>query len=212
MKKIFCLSIICFLVSFILTGCGSNVSTERSVKKYLKEKYPNENFTIEYYRDVTIVSSVGGCDEVTGKTWNVTSKDTGMTFYVQDVEKFNSFNCKTNLTDDYFEVYISNVINNMNDSRIMIDEFHVNDIDDVSGYGFLDKINDIKLNLRDFSSKEELAKFIVSLHDKLLSDSRIAKHMPNSFWFYVYGDYQGTISIDFKICNNINNVLEKLNI
>ena len=206
MKKI----IILIMAIFLLTGCGK-VSTEKSVYKYLKKKYPNESFTVELYRDVTIESPTGGCELVPGHTWNVTSKETGITFYVQDDYIFNSFVCKYSLTDDYFAIYLSNKIKGLYDYRFVPDnEVHVNDIDDVTGYGFLDSIHSINLDLKDFSSKQELATRAVDVQKILMEDERIEDGLPYYFWYFIYDHGEFVYKIDFRSADNVDYILEKM--
>ena len=202
--------IVIFVLLFILTGCSS-ISTKNSVKKYLKEKYPDEKFTISYYGKVTLKSVAGGGDEVPGNTWEVTSEDTGISFYVQDEYCFNSFTTEYELDDDYFDVYFSKIIKEINDDRIKIKDVHVNTIDDETGYGYLDSISGVDLDINDFVSKEELAEFAVSLQKKLMEDARLQKILPEYFWYNVYDGEEIICSINFRLSDNTSYIIEEIN-
>lgn len=209
-KKV--LYIILFIVIILtITGCRGKISSKESVKEYLKENYPNEKFKIEFYDSVKLKSSTGNCSEVKGNTWEVTSKETGISFYVQDDYTFDSFFCEYKLTDDYFDVYLSKVIEEMDDSRIIINEVHKNIVDEETGYGYLSSINGIKLDVNDFTTQEELADFIISLKKELLEDSIIKEKLPSYFYFDIYNGDDIICSISFHSANSKEYIIEKLN-
>lgn len=208
MKKIFLLLLVSL---FMVTGCfgSSRISTEKSVYKYLKKKYPEESFTVQFYRNVTVWSSMGGCDEAPGHTWSVTSKNTGVSFYVQDDYDFNSFTCYYHLVDNYFDVYLSEKIDELNDSRVVTHEKLTID-DEVSGYGFLESISAIDLNLNDFSSEQELAEVAVSVQKTLLEDERIKDDLSMYFWFNIYDGDSILCSIDFSSADNVDFIISEI--
>lgn len=208
-KKV--LYIALFIVIILtITGCRGKISSKESVKEYLKEHYPNEKFKIEFYDSVELKSSTGGCKEVKGNTWEVTSKKTGISFYVQDEYSFEAFFCEYKLTDDYFDVYISKVIEELNDSRIIINEVHKSIVDE-NGYGYLSSINGIKLDINDFSTQEELANFIISLKKELLENSIIKEKLPSYFYFDIYNGDNIICSISLNSANTEEYIIEKLN-
>lgn len=198
-----------FFVLFFVTGCGGP-ATERSVYKYLQKKYPGEKFSVKLYRDVTLSSPTGGCGQVPGHTWEVMAEDTNISFYVQDDYVFNSFTCDYALTDDYFDVYLSNKIKELHDSRLKFDPVHVNDIDDETGYGFLDSIYGIDLDLYSFLTEEDLAKLAVSTRNTLMEDERINKYLPTYFWYNIYRGDDIICSISFRSSDNVDYILEEI--
>ena len=165
-KKLLLVLMVVLLV--ILTGCGNKESNKRSVEKYLEKYFPNESFTIKEGENVKIRSATGNCDEVSGNTWVVTSDTTGLTFYVQDSYEYNSYVCKYQLTDNYFSVYLSDFLEDYNDDRIEI-EFN-NSIKSQEGYGHLERVSSIKLNINDFDSTDDLTRFAMSLKEKLYNN------------------------------------------
>ncbi len=192
-------------------GSSNHKSTKDSVQKYLKEKYPNEKFDITYYGETELSGDDGGCDNAKGNTWNVKAEDTNISFYVQDEYIFNSFSCEYTLDDNYFDIYLTNTIKEINDSRIKID-----DVTDPieKGYGFLPSISSIDFDINDFSSKEELAQFMIDVRSKLLTDSRIKEELDNSyksFWFDVFDGEKILYSINFSLSNSVDYILEEIN-
>lgn len=200
-----------FLISILIcTSCG-HISTEKSVQKYLKRLYPNEEFTISHYNKVKLEGDVGGCDNANGNTWIVKSKDTNITFFVQDDYIFNSFTCEYSLIDNYFDVYLTKTIEKMNDPKIKVE--NVTDVVE-KGAGYLPRIFSIDLALNDFNSKEELASFMVDVRSKLATDSRIKEELLDgygSFWFDIYDDDKVIYNINFYLSDNVDYILEEIN-
>ena len=207
-------AILLFLISiFLVTGCQmkNGLSTEKSVYNYLNKNYPGDSFTVQLYNDVNLRSPTGNCDNVPGHTWIVTSKNTGISFYVQDDYNFNSFTCEYSLTDDYFDVYFSNKIKDLGDSRVILDaSVHESDVDE-EGYGFLSTVHGVNLNLNKFASKRELAEVAVATRQALLEDERLKNELPTYFWFNIYDGDTIICSIDFRTADNVNYIIEKIN-
>ena len=205
--------ILLFLISiFLVTGCQmkNGLSTEKSVYNYLHKNYPGDSFVVQLYNDVTIRSTAGGCDSVPGHTWIVTSKNTGISFYVQDYYSFNSFTCEYSLTDDYFDVYFSNKIKEIGDSRVFLDaNVHKSDINE-EGYGFLSSVYGVNLNLNSFASEHELAEVAVAICQALLEDEHLRNELPTYFWFNIYDGDTIICSIDFRTADNVNYIIEKI--
>lgn len=196
---------------FLLTGCGSSnrISTEKSVHNYLKTHYPNENFNVQFYKDVIIRSVTEGCSDVQGHTWKVTSQNTGISFYVQDQYTFNSFTCNYSLDDNYFEVLLYNKIKEIGDSRIIVD-CNINSDVDEQGYGFLDEAHNINLNLKNFTSVQDLARVAVSTRQIILEDEYLKNISNRTFWFNIYDGDTIITSIDFEAADNVNYIIEKI--
>ena len=193
MKKKIVLFIIMFSVIFLTSGCGGgHPSTKNEIEKYLKANYPNETFTVSYNGKIFIES--GGCEDVYGNSWRVTSNETGLTFTVQDDYHLISFTCYYFKKDDYLKVYISHKINYIGDNRIKVDDY-------------FDSIN---LNMNDFKSLDELANCAVYIRNVLLSDERIENDLLDSFDYHIYDNDELIRSISIRESNNKEYILEKI--
>ena len=193
----------------ILTGCGNKESNKNSVERYLDKYYANESFSIKEGENVKIKSATGNCDEVSGNTWVVTSNTTGLTFYVQDSYEYNSYSCNYQLRDNYFSVYLENFLDGLNDDRATID--FENSIKTNDGYGHLETVSFIKLDINEFSSTDDMAKFAMSLKEKLYNNSFIKKHIPQYFSYKIYNDDQLVRTIYFNKINSVAKFKDLMN-
>lgn len=211
MKKV---SIFIFLISLLLvTGCQKKnaLSTLESVNDYLNKNYPNDSFTVQFYSNVTLNAMASTCSSVPGHTWLVTSKNTGISFYVQDDYEFNSFTCEYSLTDNYFDIYFDNKLSEIGDSRIIPYVNRNESSVEENEIGFLSSILGIDLDLNSFASEAELAEFAVNVRQTLLDDDLISNKLPYNFRLGIYEGDSLMCTMALKAADNVDYIINKIN-
>lgn len=207
-------AILFFLISiFLVTGCQmkNGLSTEKSVYNYLNENYPGDSFTVQFYSNVTLNAMASTCGSASGHTWLVTSKNTGISFYVQDDYEFNSFTCEYSLTDNYFDIYFGNKISEIGDSRIIPFVNSNESSVEENESGFLSSILGIDLDLNSFASEAELAEFAVNVRQTLLDDDLISNRLPYNFRLGIYEGDSLMCTMALKAADNVDYIIEKIN-
>ncbi len=152
MKKIY---LIVALV-FFTTGCFSpKLFNKNVVMNYLKTNYPGEKFTIISSNKIKLEAASGGCDDGgMGNSYKIKSLTSNIEFTLQDDYHFNSFICEYIIEDDYLIKAREKYFANNHDSRIK------------SYFPFYDYMG-IRLQEKDFKTKEELTTFIKKIKTEL---------------------------------------------
>ena len=210
MKKV---SIFMFLISLLLvTGCQkkNTLSTLESVNDYLNKNFPNDSFTVEFYSNVNLVAAASTCGRASGHTWLVTSKNTGISFYVQDDYEFNSFTCEYSLTDNYCAIYFDDKLSEIGDSRIIPYANRKESSVEENEIGSLSSILGINLDLNSFASEAELAEFAVNVRQTLLDDDLINNHLPYNFGLGIYEGDSKICTLALKEADNVDYIIEKI--
>ncbi len=198
MKK--CLMLLLLITLILITGCGK-ISTEDSVREYLKKKFPNQNFTISYNKKITISKTSGGCGNTDGNIWNIKSLNNNFSFIVFDSQRFNSFTCDYELRDDYFGVYLNNLIKN--DYRIKL----YNSSDGDLKYAY---VNGVSIDTIYFNSINELAELAYSIANKFKNDNVIESLKPEYFSLQICTNGKIIDTIRFSEITSKNYIINAL--
>ena len=126
--KIIKIIIIVLTVTLLLTGCkkGYDFNNEEDVKKYLNAWYPNEEFKIEVLQKSNHIEK----DEVgepisdncikAGNRYRVTSKETNITFIVEDGCHYNGFYDQYDIKNNYSDVALEKIISDNTETKMEI--------------------------------------------------------------------------------------------
>lgn len=116
-KKMILILILCL---FLITGCGgAKLSSEKSLKRYLKKNYPDETFKVISKKEIKIVGDDGGCDKPgKGHSFVVKSNKTKVEFKIEDKYHFNSFICEYVVSDEYLRAAETKFLAENSESRV----------------------------------------------------------------------------------------------
>ena len=151
--KKFSILIILFFMLFSLTGCGAKnpIDSDDGIKNYLKENFPNEEFTIEDKEKIDI-EKLG-----TGYSYTIKSNTTGIEFNVKNHREENYFGSSyyaisCNYFEKAFEKYYSEYENENLKNKI---KFRYNSDNEIV----------LDLSVTDFDSLDEIPKQSYNLFD-----------------------------------------------
>ena len=153
---------LCFLVMCLILftafslnkDAKSVINSEESVYEYLKGQYTNDEFEINEHNTQKKTLNKGQyaiskCN-ITLNTWSVTSKKTGVSFEIHDniIKNIHGEQiCSLNVSDNYEENIRKDIIKNYSSDK---------------------NASNPVFNLKDYNSKEELAKQLDTIIDKYL--------------------------------------------
>ncbi|MBR3280849.1 MAG: hypothetical protein IKI57_03240 [Clostridia bacterium] len=198
------LSIILITFVIILTGCASTYSSN-DVLNILNERYPNDSFTILSEEKIMISTNVNNTNQTEGTKWHIKSNITDLDFYAQDYMGGSTWSTQNTLKDNYFDVYYMDFIHNLNDYRIKVETYVVDE-----PYG-ITSISGTHLYFSDYNySKSAIADAANSLSQKIKSDSKLMNLLPTYFWINIYDGKTCIASLSLNDSSNKNQIVEKL--
>ena len=193
--------IILMSIMFVLSGCGKKTANE-DVEKYLKDKYPNESFSVISKKEVDNIPVRGnGNGTYKGNEYTVKSNDTGIEFVVKTIHEYTSYGTGNNILDDnYKRISMKKCIENYNDNRIRIAD---TDLENNSKYFISDA--DLIVDIKDFETIDELASILFQFKNYYEERNPFKQCVDIQVKVYKNGEYKKSLKLSsesLKISEN----------
>ncbi len=205
MNKTISILLVLVTIVFIFSGCD-DVYTSEGMLEVINKRYPEEKFEIVSQETILIAGDINNTYQLHGSKWHLKSKLNGFEIDVQDYFGASTTFTTNRLKDNYFDLYYIDFIDRLNDSRIKLETYYMdepNGIKRVSGTFF---------DAKDFNYiKSDIAEAIVALTNKIKTDEKLLEFIPLNFYHISIKDNNRIIaSYNFDEAQDKNEIIREI--